>query len=125
MPMKRRRYAIICHPCHAAAQIHYHIKYYTSANEVPEILRSSPSVCLSVCLCTGYFTRLWTDLNQIMWRRRHWSKEEFWGISRSCILSPVQTERVDARRRGLLASNVCIFIQLSITSFSVTSLHCQ
>jgi len=28
-----------------------------------------------------------------------------------------------ARRRGLLASNVCIFIQLSITSFSVTSLH--
>ena len=28
--------------------------------------------------------------------------------------------RVDARRSGLLASNVCIFIQLSITSFSVT-----
>ena len=41
---------------------------------------------------------------------------------------PVQTERVDARRRDhiwpILASNVCIFIQLSITSFSVTSLHC-
>ena len=43
----------------------------------------------------------------------------------SSELSPLQTERVDARRRGLLASNVCIFTQLSITSFSVTSLHCQ
>ena len=41
------------------------------------------------------------------------------------VLSPVQTVRVDAITFGLLASNVCIFIQLSFTSFSVTSLHCQ
>ena len=32
---------------------------------------------------------------------------------------------IPTHRRGLLASNVCIFIQLSITSFSVTSLHRQ
>jgi len=40
-------------------------------------------------------------------------------------LKPVHTERVASRGRDhicLLASNVCIFIQLSITSFSVTSL---
>ena len=30
---------------------------------------------------------------------------------------------IPTHRRGLLASNVCIFIQLSITSFSVMSLH--
>jgi len=32
---------------------------------------------------------------------------------------------IPTHRRVLLASNVCIFIQLSITSFSVTSLHRQ
>jgi len=42
-------------------------------------------------------------------------------------LSPVHTKRValrrvDATTFDLLASNVCIFIQLSITSFSVMSL---
>jgi len=42
-------------------------------------------------------------------------------------LSPVHAKRValrrvDATTFGLLASNVCIFIQLSITSFSVMSL---
>ena len=35
----------------------------------------------------------------------------------------IQARSDRARRRGLLASNVCIFIQLSMTSFSVTSLH--
>jgi len=48
--------------------------------------------------------------------------ESLWNSLKFHPLSPFQTERVDATAYGLLASNVCIFIQLSITSFSVTSL---
>jgi len=49
----------------------------------------------------------------------------------NCSLSPVHTERVASRRRdhnfGLFASNVCIFIQLSVilsyvVALSMTSL---
>ena len=54
--------------------------------------------------------------------------EQHWTV----VKRTVKRRSDRARRRassattfGLLASNVRIFIQLSITSFSVTSLHCQ
>jgi len=43
-------------------------------------------------------------------------------LTRVLVLSPVHTERVDAITFGVLASNLCIVIKLSITSLTVTSL---
>ena len=35
--------------------------------KVKEVMFSRLSVCLSVCLCTGYLKKLWMDPDEILW----------------------------------------------------------
>ena len=105
------------------------------------LLLVGPLVVLNIYILTWWQDAHWyrfrLTARRIFSNAIHRKLKDPWYLSlRTCIcvkaiyfpiavLSPVQTVRVDAITFGLLASNVCIFIQLSFTSFSVTSLHCQ
>ena len=54
-----------------------HLSYLSPPPKVKEVMFSPLSVCFAVCLCTWYFRKLWTDLDEIWWRGWVCEKDDF------------------------------------------------